>query len=146
MSIRIKYASNAVSVMAVLAVFSGLALNAIRSDGQMPFLSSQSPSQRDASQQAQGKQETWTGEITTAMCKGTRSSMGHDCILNCVKAGEKLVLLTKGRVEDISNQDFSDLKEHAGHHVKLTGYLAPDGKSITVTRIEMTNTASSSHP
>jgi hypothetical protein len=138
MSIRIKYASMAVSVMAVLAVFSGLALNPIRAGGQMPILFSQPPSQRDASQQAQGKQQTWTGEITTAMCKGTRSSMGHDCILNCVKAGEKLVLVTNGRVEGINNQDFSDLKEHAGHHVKLTGYFGPDGKSITVTRIEMT--------
>jgi len=84
-----------------------------------------------------GKQQTWTGEITTAMCKGTSSSMGHDCILNCVKAGEKFVLFTRGQSQPISNQDFADLKEHAGHHVRLTGSLGPDGKSITVTKIEM---------
>lgn len=101
---------------------------------------------QNTSQPAAGdKQQTWTGEITTAMCKGTNSSMGHDCILNCVKTGEKFVLFTKGQSQPISNQDFADLKEHAGHHVRLTGSLGSDGKSITVTKIEMPHSAQGAH-
>ncbi len=83
------------------------------------------------------QEQTWTGEITTAMCKTATGSMGHDCVMNCVKAGEKLVLVTKGHVKEIGNQDFNDLTTHAGHHVKLTGYLGQDGKTVTVTQIEM---------
>ncbi len=92
------------------------------------------------------QEQTWSGEITTAMCKTAVGSMGHDCVMNCVKAGEKLVLITKGHVNEISNQDFSDLTAHAGHHVKLTGHLGPDGKTITVTQIEMVPHGNSSHP
>jgi hypothetical protein len=84
----------------------------------------------------QEKQQTWTGEITTGMCKVTGGSMAHACILNCVKGGEKYVLVAKGQVREISNQDFSDLKEHAGHRVRLIGSLGPDGKTITVGKIE----------
>ncbi len=110
----------------------------------LPLPTAASP--QNASQSgAEAKQQTWTGEITTAMCKGTNSSMGHDCILNCVKAGEKFVLFTKGQSQPISNQDFADLKEHAGHRVRLTGSLGPDGKSITVTKIDMPHSAQGVH-
>ena len=63
--------------------------------------------------------------------------MGHDCILNCIKAGEKYVFVTKGQVRKINNQEFSDLEKHAGHTVKLTGDLGSDGKTITVTKVAM---------
>lgn len=120
------------------------ALTASSAFAALPVTSSATP--QNASQAgAEGKQQTWTGEITTAMCKGTKSSMGHDCILNCVKTGEKLVLFTKGQPQPIANQDFADLKEHAGHHVRLTGSLGPDGKSITVTKIEMPHSAQGAH-
>lgn len=82
-------------------------------------------------------EQTWIGEITTAMCNKAGGSMGHDCILNCVKAGEKLVLITKGQVHEIANQDLSGLTAHAGHRVKLTGSIGPDGKMITATKVEM---------
>ena len=140
-----KYAKNAEHVLVSLVVYSAIALSPIGAVAQMSMPSSQPQPKPDASQQGQetqpsvmqGKQQTWTGEITTGMCKVTGGSMAHDCILNCVKGGEKYVLVAKGGVREISNQDFSDLKEHAGHRVKLTGSLGPDGKTITVGRIEM---------
>ena len=97
---------------------------------------SQAPEHSETSPSSTHEQ-TWTGEITTAMCKRAGGSMGHDCILNCVKAGEKLVLITKGQVHEIANQDLSELTVHAGHRVKLTGSTGPDGKMITVTKVEM---------
>ena len=82
-------------------------------------------------------EQTWTGEITSSMCSGGHGSMGHDCIMNCIKAGEKYVFVNKGQVHKIQNQDFSDLEKHAGHTVKLTGDLGSDGKTITVTKLVM---------
>ena len=102
------------------------------------------PTQTSAGE-GKAKQQTWSGEITTAMCKGTRSSMGHDCILNCVKAGEKFVLNTAGRNREISNQDFAGLTEHAGHQVRLTGSVVPGGSSITVTGIQMASEKTARH-
>ena len=81
-------------------------------------------------------EQTWTGEITAGMCSASHG-MGHDCILNCIKAGEKYVFVTKGQVRIINNQDFSDLEKHAGHAVRLTGDLGSDGKTITVTKVVM---------
>ena len=79
--------------------------------------------------------QTWTGQISTGMC-GT-AHMDRKCIENCVKSGEKYVLVSKGRVHEIQNQDFSDLVKHVGHIVKLTGTLGPDGKTVTVSKVEM---------
>ena len=61
----------------------------------------------------------------------------HDCSLECVKAGSQYVLVSKGKIYNITNQDFAGLKAHAGHRVKVTGEQGSDGKSITVTKIEM---------
>ena len=79
--------------------------------------------------------QTWTGEITASMC-GT-SHMDSKCIQNCIKAGEKYVFVSKGRIHEIQNQDFGELEKHAGHNVKLTGTLGPDGKTVTVSKVEM---------
>ena len=80
-------------------------------------------------------EQTWTGWISTSMC-GT-AHMDNKCIQNCVKAGEKYVFVSKGKVREIQNQDFGDLEKHAGHTVKLTGTLGPDGKTVTVSKVEM---------
>jgi len=144
MHIFTKNARRTANLLLTLVVYSALALSPIRAVAQMSTPSSQPPAKPDASQQGQdthasvmhGKQQTWTGKITTSMCKVTGGSMAHDCILNCVKGGEKYVLVAKGQVREINNQDFSDLKEHAGHRVRLTGSLGPDGKTITVGKIE----------
>lgn len=79
--------------------------------------------------------QTWTGRISASMC-GT-AHMNNTCIQNCIKAGAKYVFVSKGKVREIRNQDFGDLEKHAGHNVKLTGDLGSDGKTITVTKVEM---------
>jgi hypothetical protein len=151
MHIFSKNAMNRANLLLTLLVYSALGLNPIGAVAQMPMPSSETPPKPDASQQGretqasamQGKQQTWTGEITTGMCKVTGGSMAHDCILNCVRGGEKYVLIAKGQVREISNQDFSDLKDHAGHRVRLTGNLGPDGKTITVEKLETADRGSS---
>ena len=80
-------------------------------------------------------ERSWTGRITSDMCK---AGMDHDCIMNCIKAGEKYVFVNKGQVHAIQKQDFADLATHAGHVVTLTGELGSDGKTITVTKVTMT--------
>jgi hypothetical protein len=82
--------------------------------------------------------QTWAGEITTRMCG--KSHMDSKCIQNCIKAGEKYVFVSKGKILEIQNQDFADLEKHTGHSVKLTGTLSPSGKMVTVSQIEMSST------
>ena len=81
-----------------------------------------------------GAERTWTGEISSSMCSSGHG-MGHDCIMNCIKAGEKYVFVSKGQIHPIQNQDFSDLENNAGHTVRLTGALGSDGKTITVAKV-----------
>ena len=83
-------------------------------------------------------EQTWSGQISAGMC-GT-AHMNNKCIQNCIKAGEKYVFVSKGKVREIQNQDFGDLEKHAGHTVKLTGTLGPDGKTVTVSKVEMVST------
>lgn len=90
--------------------------------------------------------QTWTGEISDNMCGPNHQSMAKDgrkvnpreCTLECVKGGGKFVLVSKGQVYDIGNQNLPDLKQHAGHKVELTGDLASDKKTITVAKIQTT--------
>lgn len=140
-----KYGWNSVASMKVFAV-AGFLLCANFSESKaltIPNTLSTSPRMVMQGQDAAHPSATstpeknWTGEITTAMCKKTGGSMGHDCILNCVKAGEKFVFIRNGQVHEIANQDFTDLTVHAGHRVKLTGHYGPDGKIITATKVEM---------
>ena len=86
-------------------------------------------------------EKTWTGSISSSMCNAAHNVMDHDCIMNCIKAGEKYVFVNKGQVHTIQNQDFADLATHAGHTVKLTGDLGSDGKTITVTKVTMVSGA-----
>lgn len=79
--------------------------------------------------------QTWTGWISTSMCG--MAHMDNKCIQNCVKAGEKYVFVSKGKVLAIQNQDFGDLEKQAGHTVKLTGTLGSDGKTVTVSKVEV---------
>lgn len=79
-------------------------------------------------------EQTWTGRISASMC-GT-AHMDSRCIQNCIKGGGKYVFVSKGKVQQIQNQDFADLEKHAGHTVKLTGTVGPDGKSVTVSKVE----------
>jgi len=59
-----------------------------------------------------------------------------DCVKACVgEHGAKYVFVSGGKTYKIENQDFADLKTHAGHNVALTGETK--GDTITVSKIEM---------
>ena len=84
--------------------------------------------------------ETWKGVIGDSHCGAKHSEdRGTDhskCVSACVTGkGGKYVLVAKDKVIAIANQDFADLKAHAGHVVNLTGTIKDD--AITVTKIEM---------
>ena len=93
-------------------------------------------------------EKTWNGTISDAKCNGThhkaehgsQADSDHDCVTKCVEGGSKYVLVTAdGTAHAISNQDFSGLKDHAGHKVALTGEMK--GDAITVSKIEMPKAA-----
>ena len=79
---------------------------------------------------------TWTGTISDSQCGINHEGELNetDCTLRCIQIGFKYVLVADGKVLKIANQDFADLKAHAGHNVKLTGELK--GDTITVSKIE----------
>lgn len=84
--------------------------------------------------------ETWKGVIGDSHCGVKHSeAKGADhsaCVSVCVdKKGGKYVFVAKDKVIAIANQDFKDLKVHAGHVVMLTGELK--GDAITVSKVEM---------
>src|SRR5437867_11800900 len=89
--------------------------------------------------------KTITGQITDSMCGANHQKMAHggkkvsahDCTLACVKNGSKYAVVSRGKVYEVSNQDAAGLAEHAGHTAKVTGEVSADGKSITVSKIEM---------
>ena len=88
-------------------------------------------------------EQSWVGTISDSDCGAThKSGTEHpagmtdaDCVKACVKAGARYVLVSDGKVLNISNQTFAGLLEHAGHTVKMTGAMTGDG--IEVTQIEM---------
>jgi hypothetical protein len=87
-------------------------------------------------------EKTYSGTISDSKCGAHHAAGEHgaktdatECTNKCVDAGAKFVFVSKGKVYQIANQDFTDLKAHAGHNVKLTGDMA--GDSITVSKIEM---------
>lgn len=92
----------------------------------------------------QAAERKWTGRISDSMCGASHKDMehggkktnAHDCTVACVKGRAKYVLVSKGKVFDIQNQDVAGLEEHAGHSVKLTGELQPDKKTIKVSKIQ----------
>jgi len=93
---------------------------------------------------ASGAPQTWTGQISDAMCKNNHAMMQKgstklsekECTAACVKAGQKYVLLSGDKVLKISNQNFAGLSANAGGSVKVTGEPSADGNSITVSKVE----------
>jgi hypothetical protein len=93
-------------------------------------------------------EKTWTGKISDSDCGRSHKSAiehagktltDHDCVIACVEKGGKYVFVTGGKIYNISNQDLSELKEHAAHSVKLTGEMT--GDTINVSKIEMAKTS-----
>jgi len=89
--------------------------------------------------------KTLNGTISDNMCNakhgggdehGAKKMSESDCVKACVDGhGAKYVFLSGGKTYKIENQDFADLKAHAGHKVALTGEMK--GDTITVSKIEM---------
>jgi hypothetical protein len=90
---------------------------------------------------AWGASQTLTGQITDTMCGKNHASMGDmgknpkTCTAGCVKAGAKYAVLSGDKVYEVKNQNFASLAASAGTTVQVTGDVAADGKSITVTKI-----------
>ena len=88
-------------------------------------------------------QQTLTGTLTDSMCKSDHAMMNKgamkmsekECTLACVKAGQKYVLSSGGKVYKIANQDFAGFSANAGGAVTVTGDVAQDG-TITVAKIQ----------
>jgi hypothetical protein len=83
--------------------------------------------------------QTWTGAISDKMCGADHKKMGgkmsdRDCTQACAKGGAPYVLVSDGKVYQLTNHD-ADLRTHAGHTVNLTGELK--GDTIRVSKIEM---------
>ena len=83
--------------------------------------------------------QTWTGAISDKMCGADHKKMGgkmsdRECTQACAKGGAPYVLVTDGKVYQLTNHD-ADLRSHAGHTVNVTGELK--GDSIRVSKIEM---------
>src|SRR5438876_8213762 len=85
--------------------------------------------------------QTLTGQISDSMCGKSHAGMGEmgknpkECTMGCVKAGGKYVFVSGDKVYDIKNQNFAALVANAGANVQLTGDVAADGKTITITKI-----------
>ena len=78
------------------------------------------------------KSQTIAGWITDAKCA---PKVGGDCAKKCIEKGEKAVLVSDSdkKVLSIDNQDA--VKEHAGHHVSVTGTVT--GDTIHVDKVAM---------
>ena len=84
-------------------------------------------------------EQSWTGAISDKMCGADHKKMGgklsdRECTQACAKGGAPYVLVSGGKVFQLTNHD-ADLRTHAGHTVVLTGELK--GDTIKVATIEM---------
>ena len=88
-------------------------------------------------------QQTWTGQISDAMCKSDHAMMqkgamkmsDKECAMACAKSGQKYVLVSGGKVYQIANQSFAALAANAGAKVTVTGETSADGASVTVAKV-----------
>ena len=88
---------------------------------------------------AYAAEQTWTGTISDKMCGADHTEMrgkmsDRDCTLACAKGGAPYVLVSDGKVYQLTKRD-ADLRTHAGHVVNVTGELK--GDTIRVSKIEM---------
>lgn len=69
-----------------------------------------------------------------------------DCTLACINMGSKYVLVSKGKVFQISNQNLDDLQKYAGQNVTLTGKLTGDSIEGCQHRRQITGLGASANP
>jgi hypothetical protein len=70
---------------------------------------------------------TVNGWVSDSKCAAKGTSEKHaDCAKKCIKAGEKMVVVTDGdnKVLTVDNPD--KLAGHEGHHVAVTGTVTGD--------------------
>jgi len=79
--------------------------------------------------------QTWTGAISTEMCKGIPSGQdAKQCTADAVKNGSKYVLVVDDKtIYNIDNQKFKELPKFAGDTAVVTGTIKDD--TITITKI-----------
>jgi hypothetical protein len=86
--------------------------------------------------------QTWAGKISDSICGLNHSKMGKmgenpkECVLGCVKAGGKYILVSQDKIFQIENQNLAGLANYAGTVVKATGELSKDGKSLRLSRLD----------
>jgi hypothetical protein len=82
---------------------------------------------------------TWAGKISDSACGASHAKMraahsdltsDKDCTLACIKSGSKYVLVSKGKVFQVVNQNLDDLQKYAGQNVTLTGKLTGDSIEV----------------
>jgi hypothetical protein len=78
-----------------------------------------------------GKSTTVNGWIVDAKCgaKGANAG-GEACTKKCVEAGEKMVIVTDSDKKVIAVENQDAVKEHAGHHVTVTGTMDKGGMKV----------------
>lgn len=84
---------------------------------------------------------SWTGWITDEKCGAKDASEAKSgCAKACIGRGAKAVFVSDkdGAVLAVSNQDA--VKEHAGEHVKVSGSVDEDSKTITVDKLSAAKT------
>ena len=82
--------------------------------------------------------EELSGWIADAKCAKNANKAGHaGCAKKCIESGQKAVFVSEdgSQVLEVTNQDV--VKPHAGHHVKVSGEVNADAKTITVAKVTM---------
>ncbi|MFY9744045.1 MAG: hypothetical protein WA252_01645 [Candidatus Sulfotelmatobacter sp.] len=83
-----------------------------------------------------GKSATVKGWVSDSVCgtKGANAS-AEACTKKCLEKGAKIVIVTDGDQKVLMVDNPDALKDHAGHHVAVTGTVS--GDSIHVDSVKM---------
>lgn len=142
-------------ILSLFALVVALGLSAVAQDnmggmGQSNSSASASQSSSASTTAAAPELKTLRGWVSDEKCGAKNASAkGAACSKKCVDAGEKIVFVTDKdkKVWNVKNPD--DLKDHVGHHVKLSAHVYPDSGEIHVMSVSMLGhkkAASSSAP
>jgi hypothetical protein len=83
---------------------------------------------------ALGAAKSWTGTVSDSNCGAKHakaSAAAAECVEKCVSGGGKYVIVSKGKVFQVDDQD--KFKGMGGKSVKVTGTLS--GDTITVASV-----------
>jgi hypothetical protein len=93
-----------------------------------------------SAQEKKAAEETWTGNISDAMCGKSHGANGgtlqkdHDCAVKCAAKGS-YVFVVGDKVYKIADQKMKELEQHAGHRVEIAGTMKDN--TITVAKVTM---------